>query len=328
MGKMGLSHASILSLLPDVELVACVDPSPQAARLARSVGVRASLVSSLDEALERRPDAAFLCLPSSLNLRIARRCADAGVHVFLEKPLSNDLASAKEMLLLERDHPDLRFGIGFMGTHIPTFARAGEALRGGAIGDVASAVARAEQSIVTGRQAGWLFDRRASGGGAAMAIGSHAIVQVLRLLGPVASIERAACAYVTGNDVEDRLTAVARLEHGAPVDMVFDWSADDRPQMTVSLVVRGTAGTLRVSETWLELTTRDGTTATHVSELPDPARFYLGGDGYAVEDERFVARCRAGGPAEVTWSDGHRVQEVLDALYRAAERGAPVELLR
>jgi predicted dehydrogenase len=47
--------------------------------------------SSLDEALARKPLAVFICNPSSLHVPIALAAAEAGCHLFIEKPLSHSL---------------------------------------------------------------------------------------------------------------------------------------------------------------------------------------------------------------------------------------------
>lgn len=47
--------------------------------------------SSLDEALARKPSAVFICNPSSLHIPIALAAAEAGCHLFIEKPLSHSL---------------------------------------------------------------------------------------------------------------------------------------------------------------------------------------------------------------------------------------------
>ena len=47
--------------------------------------------ADLDEALAPRPDAVFVCTPSSQHLDIAQRAADAGCHLFIEKPVSHTL---------------------------------------------------------------------------------------------------------------------------------------------------------------------------------------------------------------------------------------------
>jgi predicted dehydrogenase len=45
----------------------------------------------LDAALTRRPDAVFVCTPSSRHVEIAQRAAEAGCHLFIEKPVSHSL---------------------------------------------------------------------------------------------------------------------------------------------------------------------------------------------------------------------------------------------
>jgi predicted dehydrogenase len=45
----------------------------------------------LDAALAERPDAVFVCTPSSQHLEIAQRAAEAGCHLFVEKPVSHSL---------------------------------------------------------------------------------------------------------------------------------------------------------------------------------------------------------------------------------------------
>lgn len=54
-----------------------------------ALGVRS--FDDLDRALDERPDAVFVCSPSSHHLEVAQRAADAGCHLFIEKPVSHTL---------------------------------------------------------------------------------------------------------------------------------------------------------------------------------------------------------------------------------------------
>ena len=51
----------------------------------------ARVFTDLDEALAARPDGVFVCTPSSQHLDIAQRAAEAGCHLFVEKPVSHTL---------------------------------------------------------------------------------------------------------------------------------------------------------------------------------------------------------------------------------------------
>jgi predicted dehydrogenase len=51
----------------------------------------------LDAALAAGPDGVFVCTPSSQHLEIAQRAADAGCHLFIEKPVSHTLAGVDRL---------------------------------------------------------------------------------------------------------------------------------------------------------------------------------------------------------------------------------------
>lgn len=54
--------------------------------------------SSLDKALEIKPDIAFICTFSNDHIQPALKCAEAGCHLFIEKPLSLDLEGVDDLI--------------------------------------------------------------------------------------------------------------------------------------------------------------------------------------------------------------------------------------
>jgi predicted dehydrogenase len=59
--------------------------------------------TDLSDALSTRPDAAFICNPTSLHLPPALAAARAGCHLFIEKPLSHTLEEVDELIgIVER----------------------------------------------------------------------------------------------------------------------------------------------------------------------------------------------------------------------------------
>lgn len=54
--------------------------------------------TSLHDALKVKPDAAFICTFSSNHIEPALRCAEAGCHLFIEKPLSTDLNGVNALM--------------------------------------------------------------------------------------------------------------------------------------------------------------------------------------------------------------------------------------
>jgi predicted dehydrogenase len=53
--------------------------------------------TNLDDALAQRPDIAFVCNPTRLHLPVAQRLAEAGCHLFIEKPIADTLEGVEEL---------------------------------------------------------------------------------------------------------------------------------------------------------------------------------------------------------------------------------------
>jgi predicted dehydrogenase len=56
-----------------------------------------SAFDDLTDALATQPDAVFVCTPTSQHLEIAQRAADAGCHLFIEKPLSHTMQDVERL---------------------------------------------------------------------------------------------------------------------------------------------------------------------------------------------------------------------------------------
>jgi predicted dehydrogenase len=89
----------------------------------------------LGEALARQPDFALVCNPSSLHVPVAIQAARTGCHLFIEKPLSHNLDSVRD-LIGEVESRGLIALVGYQLRHHPCLLRLHDVLRGGAIGRV------------------------------------------------------------------------------------------------------------------------------------------------------------------------------------------------
>ncbi|EEY15291.1 quinate utilisation oxidoreductase QutH [Verticillium alfalfae VaMs.102] len=97
-GLIGPRHAQTVMESPDTELVAIVDPLESSATLARDLDT-AHYQSVTDLlASPAKPDAAIICTPNHLHVPLAKKLASAGVHVLVEKPVSVDITSGKDLV--------------------------------------------------------------------------------------------------------------------------------------------------------------------------------------------------------------------------------------
>jgi predicted dehydrogenase len=91
--------------------------------------------TDLDEAFGLRPDAVFVCNPSSLHIPIALRAAQAGCNLFIEKPLSHNWEQVDELVnLAESQH--IKAAVGYQMRFHPCLQRLSLLLQERRVGQV------------------------------------------------------------------------------------------------------------------------------------------------------------------------------------------------
>jgi predicted dehydrogenase len=100
-GAMGKNHARVLASLEGVELAAIYDlDAARAAELAETYGTKA--VSTL-EAFAGLVDGAAIAVPTVAHREVAGFLLERGKHVLVEKPLSESLHEAQELVALAQE---------------------------------------------------------------------------------------------------------------------------------------------------------------------------------------------------------------------------------
>ncbi len=99
LGSIGQRHARLLSERRDVEVYLC-DTSESLRRQAADSLVKppAAVCSSFADALKAKPDIAFICVPNHLHVPMALEAIRNGVDVLIEKPISDSLEKARELV--------------------------------------------------------------------------------------------------------------------------------------------------------------------------------------------------------------------------------------
>ncbi len=117
-GSMGQRHCRIYSGLRRVDFVGICDISPERGyQIAQQHEV--SLYDRLDDLLEK-VDAVSICVPTPFHFELAMRCLDQGVHVLIEKPITETLAQAEQVTQVARDS-GLVVQVGHIERFNPTF---------------------------------------------------------------------------------------------------------------------------------------------------------------------------------------------------------------
>ena len=326
LGRMGVAHAAVLSMLPDVTVVAAADSQSSAARRLHGMGFCMPMFRTLDELLAREAvEAVWVCTPPDSHLGVTRRCLEAGAAVFVEKPLAHTLEAAHQLAALAASSkPPVACGYGL--AFWPSFAAARGLLRAGVIGPPVRATSSMFLSQVSGPQRGWMYERRRSGGGVVVNLASHLLFLINWYFGVPTSVRAMAKQLHTA--VDDEVSATMIAPGCSEVVFETSWCVPGYPISATTIAVEGPHGTLRVDNDGVEVELNAprgglsaGRTTLREADLPQPARFLLNGEAFALEDAH-VLRWVSGGPAPaITAAAALDVQRVIDALYASVAAG-------
>ena len=284
LGYFGSHHARHYAAHPSAELVAVVDSDPGRACAAAE---RFHCEALNDHrGLIGKVAAASIAVPTSEHYAVARDLIDAGVHVFIEKPIAAGAGAAADLVSRAQ-----RRGATVQVGHIERYASAFRALR---------ARVRAPKLISCVRKAPW--SGRATDVDVILDLMIHDIDLVLTLAGsPVASVAASGVSVATShNDLaEARLT----FANGIVATLLASRVAEAGERI-VTVGEPGRRLTADLTAQTLTVTSRGGD-GLPVSELAtlDPA------DNLAAEIDVFLASVRTGKPPEVDGRAGTRRAE-------------------
>lgn len=97
-GSIGLRHASNLVSLGKTDVLAFDISEQNLEKVHEKLNLKTT--KSFEDVLEFKTDLAFVTLPTSLHLEIALKLAENGIHLFIEKPVSNTMQDCDKLISL------------------------------------------------------------------------------------------------------------------------------------------------------------------------------------------------------------------------------------
>jgi myo-inositol 2-dehydrogenase / D-chiro-inositol 1-dehydrogenase len=328
-GLLGLGAIAARHHLPELlraegaTLVAVADPDPAArARARRLAGVCAY---EHPGAILARPDvdAVVITAPTNRHAELAVGAAEAGKHLYLEKPVATDAREAVRVEDAVR-RAGVLAAVGFNRRLHPLYEQARSLVARGRIGRVRAVHSAFCEPVPPAAMPEWKR-RRATGGGVLLDLGSHHVDLVRWLLDDEVASASASCA----SELSEQDTAWVRLEMrgGARVQGVYSFRAGYADHLELI----GERGTLRIDRHRpvidLRLHRRRGYGIRPVLLPPTPAvaawrlRRLAGRGGepsYGRSLGAFLGLVRGGASGGATLEDGLRSLEAVLAAEGSA----------
>ena len=298
LGKMGLSHLSLLRPLPDVELVGVCDSAGYVLDVLEKYTGIPTFTDYADMLRRAAPEAVVIATPTHLHGPMVRAAVERGIHVFCEKPLVLDPVEGAELTRLAEARGVVT-QVGYHNRYVGTFCEVRRLLDLGAIGRVRSVLAEAYGPVVL-RPAGRSWrSRRGSGGGSLYDYAAHPLDLLTWYLGEPLGVRGARLTSIHSSETDDAVAATIAYP-GATAVLNVDWSDGSQRKMSTRLTLWGEKGRIFADRQEVQVhlsgngpvpegyepgwNVRFGTDLT-----PAPA-FYVRGEEYSAQLEDFVRR--------------------------------------
>jgi scyllo-inositol 2-dehydrogenase (NADP+) len=298
LGKMGLSHLSLLRPLPGVEVVGVCDSTGYVLDV---LGKYTGLPTFTDYAEMLRsatPDAVVVATPTHLHEPMVRAALEAGIHVFCEKPLVLDPVRGAALVRLAEEK-GLVTQVGYHNRHVGSFQEAKRLVDLGAVGTVRGALAEAYGPVVVRTPGRSWRSRRGSGGGSLYDYAAHPLDLLTWYLGDPVSVNGAHLTSIHSTETDDAVAATISYATATAV-LNVNWSDDSQRKMSTRISLWGDAGRINVDryEAQVYLSGRapvpegyeEGWNVRYGTDLQAAPVFYVRGEEYSQQLEDFVRR--------------------------------------
>jgi predicted dehydrogenase len=201
----------LVSASTECALVAVCDADPARAVAAEEFGVPfyqdlAALLS------EGAPQGAIIATPTDRHATVGMVCAEHGVHVLVEKPITASVAEARQFLNVA-ERSGVQVLIGHHRRHNPLVQRARAIIKNGELGELVAVSAL--WTLLKSRdyyQVGW---RTQPGGGPVLINLAHDLDNLRFMCGEIRSVYAATSSATRGFAVEDTASITLEFENGA-----------------------------------------------------------------------------------------------------------------
>ena len=326
-GRAGLVHAkSLTERIRGSDLVALCDASEETLKTSGELlGVDAHFTDFRKAVRQDNIDAVIIVTPTFLHRDIACAAAEAGKHIFLEKPMAITVEECHQINEAAAK-AGVKLQIGFMRRFDPSFLQAKEILDSGEMGRVMVIKS-------TGRGPGlpppWIYDIAASNGILAE-VNSHDFDSVRWLVGSDICRVYAEAANFKCLDAKDEYpkfydNAVANLRFADGTLGVIDGTCPCHYGYDARVEILCENGVLQIGSTQehgMVKVQRDGQV---VGQAVKSWRT-LFKDAYVAELEHFIECVAENKPPRVTGLDGLKAVEAVVAANRSILDGKPIEI--
>jgi len=335
MGRMGITHYSIINSHPEVEITSIADPSTLISTMFGKYISSIKVYKDYKKLLNsEKVDAALVCTPPNLHYEIIKELAEKNIHVFCEKPFTTDKNKAKELTELYKSRK-LVNQVGYVNRFNDVFSTLKDMIIKGVIGDIIRFKSEMFSKTITkpNKGKGWRGIHE-TGGGAVYEMASHAIDLVNFLVGKPDKVTGSSMNHIFSKNVEDAVSATFLYKDGASGTIYINWSDESYRKPTNKIEIFGTKGKVLADQHSLKIflkkenterKLRKGWNTLYITDIFKPVPFYVRGNEFTRQLYHFVDSINDRTIKPVcSFEDGLKTLEVIDDIFTDYEKNGKI----
>jgi predicted dehydrogenase len=325
LGKMGLSHLSMIRVHPNIELVGICDTSKfLLGMLEKNTGI--ATFTDFDTMIEHaRPTAVIIATPSRFHANIVRSSLDHGLHVFCEKPFCLSPVDSESLSTLAM-RKGLINQVGYHYRFVGAFQEVKRLLDAKAIGEISHVLAEAYGPVVLRPKSISWRSKKEEGGGSLYDYAAHPVNLLNWFFGTPASASGTMMNSIFSHDIDDEVYSTLEFPSGPSAHLSVNWSDESYRKMSVKITIWGSGGRIYADRQECQVYLRNNAKAPHgyekgwnvryTTELTKPVWFYLRGEEYSAQLDYFVRQIDLG------------ILENINSFSEAAQTDLSLEMMR
>jgi predicted dehydrogenase len=335
LGKMGLSHHSMINAHPRVSVDAVCDSSGYLLDvLNKYTNVR--VYSDYRRMLREVPlDAVVIATPSRLHAGMVKSALERGIHVFCEKPFALNPSEGQQLVALARAR-NLVNQVGYHHRFVGAFQEVKRLLDANAIGEVTHIMAEAYGPVVLRPKSPTWRTQREEGGGCLYDYAAHPINLVNWYFGAPYGVGGTVLNSIFSTETDDEVFCTLHYPDGKSAQVSVNWSDESYRKMSTKITIWGTAGRICADRQECQAYLRDsaripsgyhqGWNVRYTTNLTEPVWFYVRGEEYSAQLDYFVRAVEEERPENVnSFESALATDKVLAMMMADATEGPAIK---
>jgi len=296
MGKMGISHCSILGSHPQIKQISICDHSQFLLSAFKQHSNYRCYTDFKKMINENNLDFVVVATPTKSHFDIVKYVLDNNCHVFCEKPFVLYPQQGRQLNALAIEKK-LVNQVGFHNRFIGTFQAAKRYVDFGLIGDIYHIKGEAYGPVVIEDKTKTWRSNPKEGGGCLYDYASHVINLMQYIAGKPNRVSGTILKNIYSKNVEDAVYSSIFYENGITGQLSVNWSEETYRKMSTNIEVFGKKGKIVSDTQECQLYLKEdpkvkgltkGWNSCWITDQTNPVWFNLRGEEYSAQLDYFI----------------------------------------